>query len=89
MKKLVSVIVPTWNNPQFLTPCINSIIRTDLLSGLGEIIIVNNGKQPIRQEFGHIKGITILEPEDNLGLGRWPGTWPKALADRLRVFPER
>lgn len=70
MKKLFSVILPTWNNPQFLTPCINSIIRTDILSGLGEIIIVNNGKQPIEKEFGHIKGITILNPGENLG---WEG----------------
>lgn len=70
MKKLISVLIPTWNNPQFLTPCVNSIIQTDLLSGLGEIIIINNGKQPIKDEFGHVKGITVLEPGENLG---WEG----------------
>lgn len=70
MKKLFSVILPTWNNPQFLTPCVNSIIRTDILSGLGDIIIVNNGKQPIKEEFGDIEGIKILEPGENLGWER-------------------
>lgn len=73
MNPLVSVIIPTWNNPQFLTPCVRSIIDTGLLSGLGEIIIVNNGKQPIKEEFGHIAGITVLEPGENLG-------WEKGLA---------
>lgn len=70
MNPLVSVIIPTWNNPQFLTPCVNSIIATEFLDGLGEIIIVNNGKQPIKEEFGHIEGITVLDPGENLG---WEG----------------
>lgn len=72
MKKLFSILIPTWNNPQFLTPCVNSIIRTDMLSGLADLIIINNGKQPIKEEFGHVKGITVLEPGENLG-------WEKGL----------
>lgn len=70
MKKLLSIILPTWNNPQFLTPSINSIIRTDVLNDLGDIIIVNNGNQPIKEEFAHVKGITVLEPGENLGWER-------------------
>jgi len=72
MNPIISVILPTWNNPQYLTPCVRSIMDTGLLNGLGEIIIVNNGKQPIREEFGHIKGITVLDPGENLG-------WEKGL----------
>lgn len=67
-----SIIIPTWNNPQFLTPCLKSIIRIGVLNGFGEVIVVNNGKQPIQQEFGNVPGITVLEPGENLG-------WEKGL----------
>jgi GT2 family glycosyltransferase/SAM-dependent methyltransferase len=72
MTPLFSIIIPTWNNPQFLTPCLNSIIRIGTLNGFGEIIVVNNGKQPIKAEFGNIPGLTVLEPGENLG-------WEKGL----------
>jgi SAM-dependent methyltransferase len=73
MKKILSILIPTWNNPQFLTPCVNSIIRTDVLNDLANLIIINNGKQPIKEEFKHVKEITVLEPGENLG-------WERGLA---------
>lgn len=67
MKPLVSVIIPTWNNPQFLNPCIDSITATGLLSGLGELIIVNNGSQPIKDYVKDLPSVRVLEPGKNLG----------------------
>jgi len=70
MKPAISVIVPTYNNPQFLNPMINSMLGTYLLNGLGELIIVNNGSQPIKEYVGNRKNIRVLEPGKNLG---WEG----------------
>jgi SAM-dependent methyltransferase len=69
----ISIIVPTWNNPQFLNPCIDSIRATGVLDGLAELIIVNNGKQPIKDYVKHFANTTVLEPGENLG-------WEKGLA---------
>lgn len=70
MKPSISIIIPTWNNPQFLNPCIDSIIHTGCLSGLCELVIVNNGKQPIKEYVGATPNVRVLEPGKNLG---WEG----------------
>jgi len=70
MKPLVSIIIPTWNNPQFLNPCVKSIVDTGVLDGLCELIIVNNGDQPIEELTRGIKNIRVLKPGTNLG---WEG----------------
>ena len=70
MKPVCSIIIPTWNNPQFLIPCINSIFQSNVLNGLCELVIINNGKQPIEE---HVKGwpnTRVLNPGKNLG---WEG----------------
>jgi len=67
MKPVLSIIIPTWNNPQFLNPCIASIMKTSVIdSGIAEIIVVNNGDQPI-QEF---PGLRVIKTGQNLG---WEG----------------
>lgn len=68
-----SIIIPTWNNPQFLNPCVDSIRATGVLDGLGELIIINNGKQPIKDYVKDFPNTTVLEPGENLG-------WEKGLA---------
>lgn len=71
MKPVLSIIIPTYNNPQQLNACVNSILHTGFLnSGLGELIVVNNGKQNCKQYFSHIKEIKVIESPDNLG---WEG----------------
>lgn len=68
---LLSVIVPTWNNPSFLTPMVRSMLKAGHLhNGLLELIIVNNGKQPCESEFGHLPNVKVLNAGDNLG---WEG----------------
>lgn len=70
MKDLLHIIVPTWNNPEFLDPCVMSIMRTGILNDGGRLFIVNNGKQPIKEQWGGFPGIEVLEPGENLGWER-------------------
>lgn len=68
--KPITIIIPTWNNEQYLNPCVMSIVRTGVLDSLADLIIVNNGKQDIERTFGHLPQIKILNPGTNLG---WEG----------------
>lgn len=77
MKKTLDIIIPTWNNPEYLNPCIRSIIDSGILNGLGRLIIVNNGKQPIKELVKDYESILVLEPGENLG-------WEKGLEYGLR-----
>lgn len=70
MKPTFTIIIPTFNNPEFLNPCVRSILATGALNGLGNLIIVNNGKQPIKEFVAGVKNIEVLEPGENLGWER-------------------
>lgn len=70
MKPPVTIIVPTWNNPQFLNPCIDSIRATGVLNGLCNLLIVNNGQQPIKEYVQGWRNTEVLEPKQNLGWER-------------------
>lgn len=70
MKPPVDILIPTWNNPEFLNPCVDSIMRTGVLSGLARLILINNGKQPLKERFRQIPQILVLEPGENLGWER-------------------
>ncbi len=76
MKPILRIIIPTWNNPDFLNPCVMSILRTGVLNDIARLTIVNNGKQPIKELLGGFKGVDVLEPGENLG---WEGGLKYAL----------
>lgn len=69
MKPAVSIIIPTWNLPEYFTPCVESIAKTGALDGLCELIVVNNGLQNMDflKEWPNTK---VLTPGKNLG---WEG----------------
>lgn len=67
MKPICSIIIPTWNNPQYLDPCIQSIRDTGVLAGFCELVIVNNGSQPIKEQVKDWQNTRVLEPGKNLG----------------------
>lgn len=69
MKPVASIIIPTWNNPEFLNPCVESIAKTGCLDGLCELIVVNNGLQNMdfMKTWPNTK---VLTPGKNLG---WEG----------------
>lgn len=69
MNPTASIIIPTWNLPEYFNPCVESIAKTGVLDGLCELIVVNNGSQDM--EF--LKGwpnTKVLKPGKNLG---WEG----------------
>lgn len=70
VKRLITIIIPTYDNPQFLNPCVDSIVKTGILSGLAELIIVNNGKTPIDKSICDYPSIRVINAEKNLG---WEG----------------
>lgn len=69
MKPTASIIVPTWNLPEYFNPCVESIAKTGVLDGLCELIVVNNGIQEMDylNEWPNTK---VLMPGRNLG---WEG----------------
>jgi GT2 family glycosyltransferase len=69
LKPVVSIIIPTWNLPEYFTPCVESIVNTGCLDGLCELIVVNNGLQNMDflKSWPNTKVIT---PGKNLG---WEG----------------
>lgn len=70
MKPTCSILIPTFNNPEFLNPCIDSIVATGVLTGLCELVIINNGRQPISEYVKDQPNIRVLEPGKNLGWER-------------------
>ncbi len=72
----IDIIIPTWNNPEFLNPCVLSIVNTGVLNEMARLIIVNNGKQDMAP-FKANPSITVVEPGKNLG---WEGGLKAGLA---------
>lgn len=70
MKKLLTIVCPTWNNPEYLNPCIDSIVQSGVLQTMAELLIVNNGKQPVGDYVKNIPNIRVLTPGTNLGWER-------------------
>lgn len=70
MNRPINIIIPTFNNPEYLIPCVHSIAKTGILQDLATLTIVNNGKQDIETDLGPHPAITILNPGENLG---WEG----------------
>ena len=66
----IDIIIPTWNLPEFLNPCVASIKRGGFLNGLARVIIVNNGEQRCDEDFAKENGITVIKAPRNLG---WEG----------------
>jgi len=67
---LVAVIIPTFNNPEYLIPCVVSIINNSITDDLVHIYVVNNGTS---ESVGPLLGnplVTILQQDHNLG---WEG----------------
>lgn len=75
MKKIekarITIIIPTFNNAEYLIPCINSIVQTGILrSGLAKLIVVDNGTDPLDPEIKEITGTKVVKTGKNLG---WEG----------------
>lgn len=66
---LVGIIIPTWNNPEYLIPCLNSIIAYTMPEDMFHVYVVNNGSPESVKDIKN-DHITILQQSKNLG---WEG----------------
>lgn len=70
-KEVVSIIIPTWNNYQYLSSCLSSLLATNIPSNLIHIYVVNNGEKESCDFIGDNEFITVLNSQKgNLG---WEG----------------
>lgn len=70
MTPTATILIPTFNNAEYLVPCVESIMKSTALDGLCKLIIINNGVQPVKDQFKLCDFIEVLEPGRNLG---WEG----------------
>ncbi len=75
--KLVDVIIPTYNNPQYLIPCIESLLGHSIQNSYVRIIIINNGHERSLDRIpADGDNIIIYNAKENLG---WEGGLKKGL----------
>lgn len=65
----VDVIIPTWNNPEYLIPAVNSIFATKCSYPL-RVIVVNNGDPALAAIFKTNPEVMLIQAPENLG---WEG----------------
>lgn len=67
---LVSIVIPSWNNQEYLSGALNSLLQNQSTPGLMRIIVVNNGHENSCDWVQH-KQVTVLQTGGkNLG---WEG----------------
>lgn len=66
----VAIIIPSWNNPQYLYPCVDSVIRYTVPNDLFKIYIVNNGDPEHVTSFMNDSRVQVLQMKSNVG---WEG----------------
>lgn len=67
---LVTIIVPSWDNPEYLRPCITSLLRNQATPGLFEILVINNGHPNSCDYLKGVKQVKLINAGRNLG---WEG----------------
>jgi len=67
---ICTVIIPTWNNPHYIIPCVNSILTHTQGRQMLKILIVNNGNREIEEFVTKHPLVEIVHAEKNLG---WEG----------------
>lgn len=76
MSHALDIIIPTYNNFEYLRPCLESILRNKTSEGLFHVYVVNNGHKNSCDWINH-NDITVLNTDSNLG---WEGALEYALA---------
>lgn len=67
---LITILIPTWNNPDYLRPAVTSLLRNQATPGLFEILVINNGHPNSCDYLKGIKQVRVLNAGSNLG---WEG----------------
>lgn len=71
--EIVSIIIPTWNNPEYLVPCLQSLLAHKVGENLFKIYVIDNGDKSMVKDYLSTelqKAVTIIEAGGNLG---WEG----------------
>jgi GT2 family glycosyltransferase/SAM-dependent methyltransferase len=66
---LVDIVIPTYNNYEYLSSCLGSLTRHNSTHGLFKITVINNGHKDSCNWIQH-PDVTVLQPGKNLG---WEG----------------
>ena len=82
MANLIGVVIPTWNNNNYLIPCVFSILSPFSTEDLFHVYVVNNGDPKNMEGLSHPR-LTILQQEKNLG---WEGGLKAGLAASSEEF---
>jgi GT2 family glycosyltransferase len=80
--KRVGIIVVSYDNMEYLVPCIDSLIKTCL----APIYLVNNGSERFMDYFRGNQRITVLQQKDNVG---WEGGLKRGMevsSEELMLF---
>lgn len=72
----LDILIPSFNNFEYLRPCLESILRNKTSQGLFHVYVVNNGHEKSCDWINH-KDITVFNTGSNLG---WEGALEYALA---------
>ena len=68
---VLDILIPTYDNPQYLTPLLNSIFKLGAVqAGFAKLYIINNGKQDLKSQLAHLPNTKVITPEKNVG---WEG----------------
>lgn len=78
----IAVIVPTWNNNEYLIPCLRSILSPVGTEDILHVYVVNNGDPQNMDLLKHPR-ITILQQTENLG---WEGGLKAGIAASSEEF---
>lgn len=71
MKKFpIAIIIPTWNNFQYLQPCLNSLLANNITDGLFHVYVINNGHENSCDFAKSDPRVTVIDAGENLG---WEG----------------
>lgn len=65
----VGIIIPTWNNNEYLVPCLQSLLTPLGTEDLIHVYVVNNGEPRNMQGLEHPR-VTFLQQKENVG---WEG----------------
>jgi len=71
----VDILIPSWNNYEYLAPCLQSILRNKAAENLFHVYVINNGHKK-SCDWINSKDVTVFTPGDNLG---WEGGLKYAL----------
>lgn len=83
MSEIVSIIMPTYDNPQYLAKAVQSLVTTRCFEDLLHIYIVDNGTTKVKNYLPEIfkPFVTIIEAGQNLG-------WEGGLKEGLKYVPK-